>query len=273
MIVYRSEYEKYATVEACEVAAIAKKKGLVLLEGNYMGYLLNPAQGSLDSRGYCITKVVARQYLVLSDGGEFQNYSYHKALSYEDISFNLTLEEAKRLIENFDGTAKNYPNFFAYIKVNDDDPEYYGYLQLLQLEAFAQAHGIVYKEKFVCFGGPSRTCWTQEDTPQRDNIITCCERSFSHITANDFLVVSNLNQLKGWNVWHCLFDIISVGFWEMGYIKYEYSMFEMHQKELRAHEEWIKEEADREYEEMTQEHREMMLQDDQPCIEAEDDDE
>ena len=36
MNMYWPGYEKYATVEACEVAAIAKKKGLVLLEGNYV---------------------------------------------------------------------------------------------------------------------------------------------------------------------------------------------------------------------------------------------
>lgn len=102
--------------------------------------------------------------------------------------------------------------------MNDGDPEYYGYLQLLQLEKFARTNGIVYKERFVCYGGPSKTWWSQDDRTQCDNIIACCEESFSQITANDFLVVSDVNRLgEGWYVWHHLFDIISVGFYEMGY--------------------------------------------------------
>lgn len=266
---YWPGYEKYTTDEARKIAAIAKEKKLILLEGNYMGCLCDPTQGSRDSRGYCVTQVVAGQYLVLSADGEFQNYSYHKGLTYEDLSPNLTLEEAKKLIENFDGTAENYPNFFAYIKVSDGEPEHYGYLQLLQLEQFAQENGIVYKEKFVCNGGP-KTWWSQEDRTQCDNIIGCCEESFSQITANDFLVVSDMNRLgEGWYVWHQLFDIIPVGFREMGYIQYEYSSFERYQREEKKYKKQMKELADREYEEMCREHREMMFEQDQPCIDVE----
>lgn len=272
-VMYRPGHEKYTTDEACKIAAIAEEKGLVLLEGNYMGYLSNPTQGTLDLRGYCVTKVVAGQYLVLSDGGELQNYSYHKVLAHEKISFNLTLEEAKNLIENFDGTAENYPNFFAYIRVSDGEPAHYGYLQLLQLEEFARANGIVYKEKFVCSGGPE-TWWSQGDRTQCDNVIACCEESFSQITANDFLVVSDMNRLgDGWYVWHNLFDIIPVGFGEMGYIKYEYSQFERLQREKRDYEKQKKAIADSEYEEMCQEHREMILEEGEPFIELEEQDE
>ncbi len=50
----------------------------------------------------------------------------------------------------------------------------------------------------------------------------------------------------------------------MGYTKYEYHESEELQKAIRE-----QDGIDKEYEQMTQEHREMMLRDDQPCIEAE----
>jgi len=52
----------------------------------------------------------------------------------------------------------------------------------------------------------------------------------------------------------------------MGYTEYYYHESEKLQERIRKYEQG---EIDREYENMSQEHREMMLQDDQPCIEME----
>lgn len=252
-----SEFEKYSSLEAYQVAEMAKEKGLVLVEGNY----LNPWDSTdIKSNGYCVATVIAGQYLVLADDCSVSPinklHGYYRNNTYE---FPWTLKRAKEKIVNFGGTIKNPPNFFAYVRVYSEEPEYYGFLQRLYLEDFAQKHGITYKELFMCTGGRQSTKRFSASTAEMDSVIDCCKKSFSQITKDDFLVVSDTSRLAGNKyMWGASFNIIPVNFEETSYSKYKYR-------------EPAKSEEDIEYEEMVEEHREMMMElDDQPFIELED---
>ena len=98
--------------------------------------------------------MIAGRYLTLTDDGYVaQDYFYTDTARYGAVRFRLTLEEAKRRIENFNGTIKNHPRFFAFVRVYKDEPEYYGFLQRLRLTEFAEKHRITYADKFKCVGG------------------------------------------------------------------------------------------------------------------------
>lgn len=266
---YMDEFEKYSSIEAYEVAELAKAKGLTLLEGNYGDRSAYPGLGDSSRRGYCVAKVIAGQYLTLRDDGTVcQLYLYDGPSMSRTVRLDLALEQAKELIVNFDGAIKSCPNFFAYIRVYNDEPRYYGYLQMLHLQEFARKHGITYKEKFVCIGGRENTVWHPEDGTGIDDILKCCNESFSKMDKDSFLVVSDLSRLNdNIDLWRQAFDIIPIDYDEMGYTEYLYHESEKLQKRIRKYEQY---EIDREYEKMNQEYREMMQElGDQPCIEME----
>lgn len=261
-----SELEKYSSLEAYQVAEMAKEKGLVLLEGNY----LNPWDSTeIKSNGYCVAQVIAGQYVILADDGSVypiqKLYGYYRNNTWE---FQSTLKQAKERIVNFGGTIKNPPNFFAYVRVYSEEPEYYGFLQRLYLEEFARKHGITYKERFICTGGRQSTAEFSASTAEMDAVINSCKKSFSQITKDDFLVVSDTSRLAGDKyMWGVSFNIIPVNFEETSYTKYEYYKLEKAPERSGDEEE---QEEDTEYEQMSQEHREMtMEQDDQTFIESE----
>lgn len=265
---YMDEHKQYSSIEAYEVAEMAKAKGLTLLEGNYKGHSAQPCLGDSSHKGYCVVRAIAGQYLTLRDDGTVcQLYLYDGPFMYRTVRFDLALEEAKELIVNFDGAIKNCPNFFAYIRLYNDEPRYYGYLQMLHLEEFARKHGITYKEKFVCIGGQKNTVWHPEDGRGISDILDFCEESISKMDKDSFLVVSDLSRLNdNIDIWRNLFDIIPVDFSEMGYTEYLYHESEKLRKAIREYEQDLEE---REYEAMCKEHREMMLEQDQQFIEAE----
>jgi len=269
------EFEKYSSLEAYEVAAMAKEKGLILLEGDYQESAYESFSNDGNKRGYCVSKVIAGEYLTLwEDGTVHQEYIYDGPSMSKTVWFRLTLDEAKEQIINFDGTIKNPPNYFAYVRVYEDEPEYCAYLQILYLEEFAHEYGITYKERFVCIGGKELTVWHPEDGRGIDDILVCCEESFNKMDKDSYLVITSISRLNdNIDIWRQAFDIISLGYnplpvpyENMGYTKYEYHESAELQKVIQKYEQdWI----DREYKRMTQEHREMMLQDDQPWIEME----
>lgn len=265
---YMDEHKQYSSIEAYEVAEMAKAKGLTLLEGNYMGYSWDANDGYDDCKGYGVAKVIAGRYLTLTDDSYvYQRYVHDGPYKHEAVWFDLTLEQAKELIVNFDGTIKDYPTFFAFIRVYDGEPEYYGQLQLLYLEEFARKHGITYKEKFVCSGGKQHVWLHPENAVAIDDVICCCEKSFSQMTGNAFLVVSDMSRLNDeLYIWRQIFDIIPVNYYKMDYTEYNYHESEELKKAIRDFE---KDKEDGEYEAMCKEHREMMLEQDQPFIEAE----
>lgn len=266
---YMAQFEKYSSLEAYEVAAMAREKGLTLLEGDFgeCSTWSNYKPGD-NCKGYCVVKVTAGQYLTLrDDGSAIQAYAYDGPFLYRTVRFRLTLEQAKEQIMNFDGTIKNPPNFFAYVRVYSDEPIYYGFLQVLYLEEFARKHGITYREKFVCTGGREDMVPHPEDGTGISDILECCKESFSQMNKDSYLVVSDLSRLNdNTDMWREMFDIIPINYCEMGYTEYYYRESEKLKKRMREYEQG---EIDREYENMSQEHREMMLQDDQPCIEME----
>lgn len=266
---YMDEHKQYSSIEAYKVAEMARAKGLILLEGPYQNFFADPGTRAKNSRGFCVAKVLAGQYLTLRDDGTVcQLYSHDGPFMYKTVWFDLTLGQAKELITNFDGVIKSNPNFFAYIRVYAGEPRYYGYLQMLHLEEFARKHGITYKEKFVCIGGHDTTVWHPEDSRGIDDILAFCEKSFSKMDKDSFLVVSDLSRLNdSINIWTQCFDIISVSFSEVGYTEYCYHESEKLRKAIQEYERDAK---DMEYEDMCQEYEEMMLeQGDQPVIEAE----
>lgn len=264
---YISQFiEKYSSVEATTVAEMAKAKGLVLLEGNYEGCTWDADYGSeTGEKGYGVAKIVAGHYLTLNDSSDnvYQDYIYDGPFMHEVVKFNRTLHQARELIDNFNGTLKSYPNFFAYIRVYDGEPEFYGQLQMLYLEEFARRHNIVYKEKFVCIGGQQNVWLHPEDGTAIADVINCCGESFSKMDRNSYLVVANMSRLNDeWYIWRQMFDIIPVEFDGMDYTEYRYHESAELQKRKREYEKWTE---DSEYMRMSQEHREMMMeQDDQP---------
>lgn len=266
---YMDELKPYSSIEVWELAELAKTKGLTLFEGDYEGWPFDPDYSlNVGGKGYGVALVIAGQYLTLADDGcVYQDYLHNGPYKEEAVWFRLTFEQAKELIVNFDGTIKDYPTFFAFIRVYDGEPEYYGQLQLLYLEEFARKHGITYKEKFVCSGGKQHVWLHPENAVAIDDVICCCEKSFSQMTGNAFLVVSDMSRLNDeLYIWRQIFDIIAVNYYEMGYTEYNYHESEELKKAIRDFE---KDKEDWEYEAMCQEHREMMLEQDQPFIEAE----
>lgn len=267
---YMDEIKPYSSIEVSELAELAKTKGLTLFEGNYEGFRfdLNYDESNVGGRGYGVAMVIAGQYLTLTDDGcVYQDYCHDGPYKEEVVWFRLTFEQAKELIVNFNGTIKNHPNFFAYIRVYDGEPQYYGQLQLLYLEEFARKHGITYKEKFVCSGGKKNAWLHPEDGTAISDVISCCKKSFSQITEDDFLVVSDMSRLNDeWYIWRQIFDIIPVNYYEMGYTEYSYQESEKLKKAIRDFE---KDNEDRAYEAMCQEHREMMFEQDEPFIDVE----
>ena len=250
---YMDEHKQYSSTEACEVAEMAKAKGIILLEGNYGDCSCHPYPGSNSRKGFCVAKVIAGQYLTLDDNGSFyQDYSYGDTARCGDVWFRLTLEEAKRQIENFNGTIKNHPRFFAYIRVYKGEPKYYGFMQRLCLDEFAHKHGITYAEKFMCVGGQQSEVWHPCDTTGIDDVIDCCRKSFSQITEDDYLVVTDFSRLNDeWDIWKNSYNIIPVCYEDTGYERYEYYESEKLRKRIREYEQDLK---DREYEAMCQEH-------------------
>lgn len=188
---YIAQFENYIDLEANPVAAMAKEKGLLLLEGGYQGNAYEPFSHDGIKRGYCVVKVIAGQYLTLAD-----DYTVSQARELFDLRktvyFNLTLAEAKERIINFTGAIKNPPNFFAYVRLYDDEPKYYAHVQMLYLEQFACQHKITYKHKFVYLGGMPDEEYYAGNRTGIDGIIGDCKGSFSLITENDFLVVSDI---------------------------------------------------------------------------------
>lgn len=265
---YMDEFEKYSSIGAYEVAELAKAKGLTLLEGAYKGCSAYPVLGDNSSKGFCVAKAIAGQYLTLRDDGTAcLLYAHDGPCMSRTVWFDLTLEQAKERIANFDGVIKNCPNFFAYVRLYNGEPRYYGYLQMLHLEEFARKHGITYKEKFVCIGGQENTVWHPEDGRGIDDILECCNESFSKMDKDSFLVVSDLSRLNdSIDIWRQAFDIIPVGFSAMGYTEHYYHESEKLRKAIREYEQDLE---DIEYEAMCQEYREMMLEQDEPFIEAE----
>lgn len=262
------EYKNYSNAEVREIAGLARAKGLTLLEGNYNGCSAYPDLGDDSCRGFCVAKAIAGQYLTLrNDGIVCQLYAHNGPSMSRTVWFDLVLAQAKELIVNFDGTIKNPPNFFAYVRVYNDEPRYYGYLQMLHLEDFACKHGITYKERFVCIGGQENTVWHPEDGRGIDDILECCEESFSKMDQDSYLVVSDLSRLNdSIDIWRSAFDVIPVDFYEMGYTVYEYHESETLREAMRCEEKAVE---DRKYEEMCQEHRKIMLELDEPFIESE----
>lgn len=266
---YMSKHKTYSSVEICRVAAMAREKGLTLLEGNYEGCSCYPDMGREDCRGFCVSKAIAGEYLTLwEDGTVHQEYIHDGPSMYRTVWFRLTLDEAKEQIVNFDGTIKNPPNYFAYVRVYEDEPEYYGYLQILYLEEFARKHGINYKERFVCIGGHRDTVSHPEDSRGIDEILGCCEESFNKMDKDSYLVITDIFRLNdNIDIWRWAFDIVPIGFDGLDYREYIYIESQELKKRLQEYDdEWDKDSV---YEQMTQEHREMMLQDDQPYIETE----
>lgn len=265
-----SKFKKYSSREAYEVAEMAKAKGLVLLEGSFetTSYQNN---NESSQKGYCVTKMIGGQYLTLKDNGFlYQDYVcanlHHNTNS---VGFFETLEKVKERILSFDGVIKNPPNFIAHIRVYDGEPEYYGFLQRLYLEDFAHRYGISYKERFMLLGGQQDTGeWFPLQSITRENELDCCEESFSQITADDFLVVTDYSRIN--SSLSNSFNILPASSSDNGYSRYKYHETEKFLEEVRKHE---KKMEDFLYWQMNLEHREMTLQDDQPCIEVEGDDE
>ena len=264
---YMDEHKQYSSIEAYEVAELAKEKGLTLLEGNY-NESSSDSNNDSDCKGYCVTKMIAGQYFTLTDDSYiYQDHFYNGPTSCRTVWFRLTLEEAKKRIENFNGTFKNYPRFFAYIRVYKGEPEYYGFLQRLCLTEFAEKHGITYAEKFVCVGGQQSEVWHPCDSTGIDDVIDCCRKSFAKMDEDSYLVVSDLTRLNDdWDIWRNSYNIIPVYYEDMGYERYEYYESEKLRKRIREYEQYLE---DREYEAMSQEYREMMLEQDEPFIELE----
>ena len=74
---------------------------------------------------------------------------------------------------------------------------------------------------------------------------------------NSFLVVSDISRLNdNIDIWNNCFDIISVRFCGLGYTEYYYYESKTLREAIRRE---AKREEDREYEIMSQEHREMMF--------------
>ncbi len=266
---YMTQFEKYSSLEAYEVAATAREKGLLLLEGTYNDNSYYPIYEDNPARGYCVVKVMAGQYLTLwHDGSVYQDHVFDGPCTYKAVKFYLTLEEARNLIMNFNGTITNHPNFFAYVRVYDGEPEYYGLLQRLCLEEFARKHGITYKERFMCIGGHENTVWHPDDSRGIDDILDCCEKSFSKMDEDSYLVVSDISRLNdNLYTWRQIFNIITVAYEnlplsyeDMGYTKYEYHESEELRKAIQDYE---KSKEDREYERMCQEHRKIMMEQDE----------
>lgn len=226
MNAYMAQFERLTSLEAYEVAKMAKAKGLVLLEGFYKGNSDDqfPIEGY--KKGFCVAKVIAGQYLTLAD----DNSVFQARVPFDfckGVYFDLTLAEAKERIMNFDGTIKNPPNFFAYVRLYDNEPKFYGPLQILYLEEFARRHRIEYKRKFVYLGGtPYKECCAWDKTGI-DCVIDDCNESFSLITKNDFLVVSDIGRIDNQQ---CIYsesyisniplNIIALNFKDMGYAEY-----------------------------------------------------
>ena len=208
---YMDEHKQYSSIEAYEVAELAKEKGLTLLEGNY-NESSSDSNNDSDCKGYCVTKMIAGQYFTLTDDSYiYQDHFYNGPTSCRTVWFRLTLEEAKKRIENFNGTFKNYPRFFAYIRVYKGEPEYYGFLQRLCLTEFAEKHGITYAEKFVCVGGQQSEVWHPCDSTGIDDVIDCCRKSFAKMDEDSYLVVSDLTRLNDeWDIWRNSYNIIAV---------------------------------------------------------------
>lgn len=266
---YMSKHKTYSSVEICKVAAMAREKGLTLLEGNYEGCSYYSNMGRADCRGFCVSKVIAGEYLTLwEDGTVHQGHIHDGSCMCRTVWFCLTLDEAKERIKNFDGTIKNPPNYFAYVRVYEDEPEYYGYLQILYLEEFARKHGITYKERFVCIGGRRNTVSLPDGRSRIDEILECCEESFSKMDEDSYLVITDIFRLNdNIDMWHQAFNIVPIDFDGLDYRKYIYLEPQELKKRLQEYDdEWDKDSV---YEQMTQEHREMMLQDDQSYIETE----
>lgn len=168
-----------------------------------------------------------------------------------------------------------YPlSLYHYVRVYSEEPEYYGFLQRLYLEDFAQKHGITYKELFMCTGGRQSIAEFSASTAEMDAVIDSCKKSFSQITKDDFLVVSDTSRLAGDKyMWGVSFNIIPVNFQETSYTKYEYHKLEKGPKSPREEEyeeEEQEQDEDIEYEQMSREHWEMMMeQAEQPFVELE----
>lgn len=262
------EHKQYSSTAACEVAEMAEAKGLILLEGDYDVCSRYPYSRGDNCRGFCVVWGVAGQYLTLADDGSFyQDYSYGDTARCKDVWFRLTLDEAKSRIESFDGTIKNYPRFFAYIRVYKGEPEYYGFLQRLYLTEFAEKHGITYSGKVMCVGGQRFELCHPDISAGIDDVIDCCWESFSQIAEDDYLVVTDISRLNDeLDIWKNSYNLIFASYADMGYTKYNYYESDKLRKMIRYYEKSIE---DSEYEAMCQEHREMMFEQDEPFIEVE----
>lgn len=217
---YMDKHKQYSSIEAYEVAEMAKKKGLVLLEGDYKAASCN-SDNTSDYKGYCLAKEIANQYLTLKDDDfVYQDYEYDGHCVFRTVHFRLTLEQAKERITNFNGEIKGCPDFYAYIRVYDGEPAYCGQVQLLYLEEFARRHGITYKEKFVCVGGQKEDALRfASDGPQM------CAGIYDILRPSwfSFLVVSDTSRLSDYmRLWKQKFEIIPLNVEYFGYTEYWY---------------------------------------------------
>jgi len=260
-----SRFKKYSSTEVYEVAEMAKAKGLVLLEGEYHKYS-SCSDNTTDFKGYCLAKEMANQYFTLkNDDTVYQDYEYDGCGRWRAVYFNLTLEQAKERITNFSGAIKEYPDFYAFVRIFDGEPAYCGQVQMLYLEEFARRHGITYKEKFVCVGGQREDSLVfPADGPEMYAGIydTLRPSWFS------FLVVADIGRLSDYmRLWENKFEIIYLNMKDFGYTEYWYRESETPRKKVETC--YTRTVKDMEYEIMEQEHRLMMIEQDEPFIEAE----
>lgn len=274
---YMDEFREYSSFEAYQAAKMAKTKGLTLLESDYY-------EGDLESytgKGYCVVKEIAEQTLTLKDDGTvFQDYDYDYydgdgcVVVYKAVHWNLTLEQAKERIANFNGTIKNHPRFFAYVRTYGDEPGYFETMQQVYLDEFAHRHGITYAGKFVCLGGPKdEPCGAREEAAV-DDIIKCCEASFSDITKDDYLVVADYDRLNNaTRLWESKYAIISVSNEDAVYKSYyeQYKRYHYYNEVTHLFLESVLREDT--WEELCQKVQEVMSEQDEPAIEWDEEDE
>ncbi len=289
---YMSQFEKYSSLEAYKVAAMAKEKGLVLLEGDFNTYSAIPDRPYYEHdpgrKGYAIVKVVLGLYLTLNeDGSVFQDTVVDRYQGcFDTVWFRYSLEQAKEQILNFDGTIKNPPNFYAFVRQYLEEPEYYGYLQRFFLDEFAHKHGIVFKEKIMYIGGQHNVWVFNDDEYELDDILDCCKESFSKITKNDFLLVTDISRLNhNLHAWSRLCHVVPVAYFDTSCTTYVYrgrvqqegeemlddeddEPMEQGNDNLMMDEDELPVIGWREYEQMTEEHRQMMMEQDEPFIEG-----
>lgn len=268
-------FQEYSSPEVFQVAEMARVKGLTLLEEVFGGG--NGSENKDDVyKGYCVVKEIVGQTLTLKDDGTvFQDYAWNCEGTnlYKTVDCNLTLEQARTRIANFNGYIKNYPRFFAFARVYENEPDYFGTVQQICLDEFAYRHGITYAGKFICSGG-------LEDDPcdgwggaAVDDVIACCEASFSDITKDDYLVVADYSRLNSnFDVWDGNYEIICVGCEDKNYSRYnrQYKYYHYSEtirvwKEALAYEKWKEE---NEYEEICYEYQKMMSEMDIPDVPA-----